>query len=372
MQKITPVTMPYAIDTYMRVKMKNYPLCDLPKSCEGISGSNSEAQEPTMAPSSCSNAFRYDTMSACRSFCNLPQSQNDPCYIGNDDQEAYKAPGSLSMLNTPSIMHHVDLFVRDACTPSVPSDPPQSLRHSYDLPRELEAHKASRTHLLRHSVENHIHANAYMRESTTNYGSCDLPQSQGIKSLPNDEEQGAYQAPSPRRNSFIQDPYILNEMSGEFEPVEPVRLLEQLPGIKNTTRVAYQAAGQCTSSPEWGTELQPSSHHHSLTPDDLPRSLGHCSNDVDNPYVMSETSPVTDNDLLCLNRRSLTAVKPHHDDSIDALRDSPRSLERSTDYVHHVYTVPETYKVSNFAMHNLSLPCDITPKPYQSSVKLKS
>jgi hypothetical protein len=72
-------------DAYMRVKTKNYPLCDLPKSCEGISGLNSEAQEPTMAPSSRSNAFRYDTTSACPSFCDLPQSQNDPCYIGNDD-----------------------------------------------------------------------------------------------------------------------------------------------------------------------------------------------------------------------------------------------------------------------------------------------
>jgi hypothetical protein len=211
-----------------------------------------------------------------------------------------------------------------------------------------------------------------MCESTTNYGSCDLPQLQGVISLPNDEEQGAYQAPSPHHNLFIRDPYILNEMSGEFKPVEPFRLLEHLPGIKNTTPVAYQAAGQCTSSQEWGTELQPSSHHHSLTPDDLPRSLGHRSNDVGNPYVVSETSPVTDNDLLHLNRRSLTVVKPHRDDSIDPLRDSPRSLGRSTDYVHHVYTVPETYKVSNFAMHKLSLPCDITPKPYRSSVKLKS
>jgi hypothetical protein len=64
-------------------------------------------------------------------------------------------------------------------------------------------------------------------------------------------------------------------------------------------------------------------------------------------------------------------VKHHRNNSIDALRDSPRSLERSTDYVHHVYTVPETYKVSNFTTHNLSLPCDTTPKPYRSSVKFK-
>jgi hypothetical protein len=113
------------------------------------------------------------------------------------------------------------------------SDPPQSLRHSYDLPRELEAYKASGTHLLRCGVENHIHANAYMRESTMNYGSCDLPQLQGIISLPNDEEQGAYQAPSPHCNLFIWDPYVLNEMPGEFEPVEPFRFLERLPGIKN-------------------------------------------------------------------------------------------------------------------------------------------
>jgi hypothetical protein len=125
------------------------------------------------------------------------------------------------------------------------------------------------------------------------------------------------------------------------------------------------------SSQEWGTELQPSSHHHSLTPDDIPRSLGYRSNDVDNPYIVSETSPVTDNDLLRLNQQSHTVVKPHHDDSINALRDSPRSLEHSTDYVHHVYTVPETYKVSNFAMHNLLLPCNAMPKPYRHSVKFK-
>jgi hypothetical protein len=111
--------------------------------------------------------------------------------------------------------------------------------------------------------------------------------------------------------------------------------------------------------------------HCSTTPDDSPRSLGHHSNDIDNPYVMSETSQVTDNDLPRLNRRSCTMVKHHHNDSIDALRDSPRSLEHSTDYVHHVYTVPETYKVSNFTTHNLSLPCDTMLKPYRSSVKFK-
>jgi hypothetical protein len=210
-----------------------------------------------------------------------------------------------------------------------------------------------------------------MRESMMNYGSCDLPQSQGIISLPNDEEQGAYQAPSPHRNSFIQDPYVLNETLGEFEPVEPFRFLEHLPGIKNTTRVAFQAAGQCMSSQEWDTELQPLSHHHSLTPDDIPRSLGYHSNDVDNPYIVSETSPVADNDLLCLNRQSHTVVKPHRKDSIDALRDSPRSLEHPMDYVHHVCTVSETYQVSNPATHGLSSPCDAMPKPYRHSVKPK-
>jgi hypothetical protein len=94
-----------------------------------------------------------------------------------------------------------------------------------------------------------------MCEFMMNYGFCDLLQSQGIISLPNDEEQGAYQAPSPHRNSFIWDPYVLNEMPGEFEPVEPFRFLERLPGIKDTTRVAFQATGQCMNLQEWGTKL---------------------------------------------------------------------------------------------------------------------
>jgi hypothetical protein len=125
-----------------------------------------------------------------------------------------------------------------------------------------------------------------------NYDSCDLPQSHGTKSLPNDEEQEAHKAPSPHCDLLIRDSNILNKTSGEFEPVEPFRLLEHLPGIK--TPVAYQATGQCMSSQEWGTKPQPLSYHHSLIPDDSPRSLGHRSNDVDNPYVM--TSQVTDND----------------------------------------------------------------------------
>jgi hypothetical protein len=144
-------------------------------------------------------------------------------------------------------MHMFDLqSVHDARTPSVPSDLSQSLRHSYDLPQELEAHKASRTPFIRRDDKNLIHVSTYMH-STTNHGPCDIPQSQGTLCLSNDKEQEAHKAPSPRHDSLIRDAYVLNETLGEFEPVEPFRLLERLPGIKNMTRVAYKATGQSTS-----------------------------------------------------------------------------------------------------------------------------
>jgi hypothetical protein len=141
-----------------------------------------------------------------------------------------------------------------------------------------------------------------MCESTMNYGSCNLPQLQGTLYLSNDEEQGAHKAPSPRHDSLIWDANVLGEMSGKFEPVEPPRLLTSMPSSKNTTPVAYKATGQSTSLREQGHKPQPKSLHHSLTPDDLPRSLGHHSNDVDNPYVVSKTSQVADNNLPRLNR----------------------------------------------------------------------
>jgi hypothetical protein len=54
-------------DTYMCIKMKTCPLCNPPKLHEGISGSNSEAQEPTMAPTLHSDALRHDTTLAYHS-----------------------------------------------------------------------------------------------------------------------------------------------------------------------------------------------------------------------------------------------------------------------------------------------------------------
>jgi hypothetical protein len=41
------------------------------------------------------------------------------------------------------------------------------------------------------------------------------------------------------------------------------------------------------------------------------------------------------------------------------------------DYIHPVYTVPETYKVSNLATHEPSSPCNAMPKPSRLSVKPK-
>jgi hypothetical protein len=158
----------------------------------------------------------------------------------------------------------------------------------------------------------------------TNCSPCDIPQLQGTLYLSNNEEQEAHKAPSPRHDSLIWDANVLNEMSGKFEPVEPSRLLTPMPSIKNTTPVAYKATGQSTSLQERGHKPQPTSLHHSSTPDDSPKLLGHRSNDVDNPYIVSETSQVANNDLPHLNRRSCTVVKHHCNDSINALRDSPK------------------------------------------------
>jgi hypothetical protein len=132
-------------------------------------------------------------------------------------------------------------------------------------------------------------------------GPCDIPQLQGTLYLSKDEEQEAHKAPSPRHDSLIWDANVLNKMSGKFEPVEPPRLLTSMPSSKNTTPVAYKATGQSTSLRERGHKPQPTLLHHSTTPDDSPRSLGHCSHDVDNPYVVSETSQVADNNLPCFN-----------------------------------------------------------------------
>jgi hypothetical protein len=96
-------------NVYMCIKMETYSLYNLPKSHQGISTSNHEEWEPTMAPISCSDPFRQDTTSACSSFCNIPQSQSNVFYIGNDDQEAHKAPGLLSTLCMQSCMLPVDM-----------------------------------------------------------------------------------------------------------------------------------------------------------------------------------------------------------------------------------------------------------------------
>jgi hypothetical protein len=64
-------------------------------------------------------------------------------------------------------------------------------------------------------------------------------------------------------------------------------------------------------------------------------------------------------------------VKHCCEDSINALRDSPGSLEHSMDYVHHVCTVSETYHVSKLATHKPSSPCDAVPNPSRHSAKLK-
>jgi hypothetical protein len=121
-------------DVFMRVKMTMRPLCNPPKLHEGLSGSNSEVHELTMAPRLCANEVRYDATSSSLSLCSLPQSPSYRFYTGDDDQEAHKAPGLLSTLNTPSIMCNIGPSVHNTRTPSVLSDPPQSLRHSYDLP----------------------------------------------------------------------------------------------------------------------------------------------------------------------------------------------------------------------------------------------
>jgi hypothetical protein len=104
---------------------------------------------------------------------------------------------------------------------------------------------------------------------TMNYSPCNITQLQGTLYLSNNEEQEAHKAPSPHHDSLIRDTNVLNEMSGECEPVEPSRLLASMPSIK--TPVAYQATGQSASLQEWGHKPQPMSHHHSTTPDDSPR-----------------------------------------------------------------------------------------------------
>jgi hypothetical protein len=129
----------------------------------------------------------------------------------------------------------------------MPSDLSQSLRHSYDLLRELEACKASRTPFIQHDIKNHIHVDAYMHDSMMNYGPCDITQLQGTLYLSNDEEQEAHKAPSPCHDSLIWDANVLNKMSGECKPVEPSRLLASMPSIKSTTPVAYKATGQSVS-----------------------------------------------------------------------------------------------------------------------------
>jgi hypothetical protein len=149
-------------DAFMHVKMTMCPLCNPPKLHEGLSGSNSKVHELTTAPILCSNEVRYNTTSSSLSLCSLPQSPRYRFYTGDDNQEAHKAPGLLSTLNTPSITCHVGLPVCKPHTPSVPSDLSQSLRHSYNLPQELEAHKASRTPFIRHNNENHIHVGVYV------------------------------------------------------------------------------------------------------------------------------------------------------------------------------------------------------------------
>jgi hypothetical protein len=159
-----------------------------------------------------------------------------------------------------------------------------------------------------------------MHNSMMNYSPCDTPQSQGTKYLSNDEGQKAHKAPSPHHDSLIRDANALNVMSGKNEPVEPSRLLESMVGIKSTTPAAYKAIGKHTSLQEWEIKPQPLSNYHSFAPDDSPRLLGHHSNDIDNPYVMSETSQVADNDSLHLNPQSRIVLKHHRDNSIDALR----------------------------------------------------
>jgi hypothetical protein len=94
-------------DAHMRVKMTTCPLCNPPKLHEGLSGSNSEVHELTMAPRLCSNEVRYNTTtSSILSLCSPPQSPSDGFYTGDNNQEAHKAPGLLSMLNTPGITRH--------------------------------------------------------------------------------------------------------------------------------------------------------------------------------------------------------------------------------------------------------------------------
>ena len=98
-------------------------------------------------------------------------------------------------------------------------------------------------------------------------------------------------------------------------------------------------------------------------PDDSPRSLGQCFNDIDSPHTMSETSQVTDDPCHPMQHRTMT--KPCRETSIEAPRDLPRSLGGTIDYIHPVYTVSETHHVLNLAMPKPLSPCNAGLKPSQ-------